>query len=436
MDIQEYLDRVTGQIRNKKARELTVNELQAHIEDQAAAYENSGCSPEEAALMAVKEMGDPVQVGMELDRLHRPQFPTGMVCFIMLISLISIMVQYNRTHAVFVLAGIGCMLGICLLDYTIVGKYGRFIAGAFLAVLTIAWKCSHLTINGASRWIQIGPAAMDGSVLVLLYLPLFGGILYAYRGQRYRCIFKILIWMLLPVLWVLRMPALSMALIMLLAETCMFGTALKDGWYHVSAGKTFLVTIICPSIAGLVCILRVFCLADYQKARLLAWITRSGPESYLFHSLHMVFSQVKLFGLSQSAMQSLKTIPEVKRDYVLVYMAARFGIVPVILFLIMIGLLFFWMYREIRKQKNCLGMMVGTGSITVITLQFILNITMLLGWVPMTNFSIPFLSYTGSGTLVTYIMTGLVLSIYRNKSIVRDPKPIRIVRRRQYISAD
>jgi cell division protein FtsW (lipid II flippase) len=54
----------------------------------------------------------------------------------------------------------------------------------------------------------------------------------------------------------------------------------------------------------------------------------------------------------------------------------------------------------------------------------------------MTNFSIPFLSYTGSGTLVTYIMTGLVLSIYRNKSIVRDPKPIRIVRRRQYISAD
>ena len=286
MEIQEYLDQVKGQIRNKKARELTANELQAHIEDQAAAYENSGCSPEEAALMAVKEMGDPVQVGMELDRLHRPQFPTGMVCFIMLISLISIMVQYNRTHAVFVLAGIGCMLGICLLDYTIVGKYGRFIAGAFLAVLTIAWKCSHLTINGASRWIQIGPAAMDGSVLVLLYLPLFGGILYAYRGQRYRCIFKILIWMLLPVLWVLRMPALSMALIMLLAETCMFGTALKDGWYHVSAGKTFLVTIICPSIAGLVCILRVFCLADYQKARLLAWITRSGPESYLSPCSH------------------------------------------------------------------------------------------------------------------------------------------------------
>ena len=93
MEIQEYLDQVKGQIRNKKARELTANELQAHIEDQAAAYENSGCSPEEAALMAVKEMGDPVQVGMELDRLHRPQFPTGMVCFIMLISLISIMVQ-------------------------------------------------------------------------------------------------------------------------------------------------------------------------------------------------------------------------------------------------------------------------------------------------------------------------------------------------------
>ena len=429
MEIQEYLDRVAGQIRNKKARELTANELQAHIEDQAAAYEKIGWSPEEATLMAVKDMGDPVQVGMELDRLHRPQFPTGMACFILFISLISVMVQFNRMHALFVLAGIGCMLGICLLDYTIIGKYGRCIAGVFLAALIIAWKCSHLTVNGASRWIRIGPAAMDGSVLVLLYLPLFGGILYAYRGQGYRCIFKILIWMLLPVLWVLRMPALSMALIMLLAETYMFGAALKEGWYHVSAGKTFLVAVICPFIAALVCILRFFHLADYQKDRLLAWITHSGPESYLLHSLHLVFTQVRLLGLSQSAMQSLERIPDVKQDYVLAYMAARFGIVPVILFSVMMGLLLWWMYRGIRKQKNCLGMMVGTGSITVITLQFILNITMLLGWVPMTTSSTPFLSYTGSGTLVTYIMTGFVLSIYRNKNIVRDPKPAYIVRR-------
>ena len=128
-------------------------------------------------------------------------------------------------------------------------------------------------------------------------------------------------------------------------------------------------------------------------------------------------------------MQSLERIPDVKQDYVLAYMAARFGIVPVILFSVMMGLLLWWMYRGIRKQKNCLGMMVGTGSITVITLQFILNITMLLGWVPMTTSSTPFLSYTGSGTLVTYIMTGFVLSIYRNKNIVRDPKPAYIVRR-------
>ena len=30
---------------------------------------------------------------------------------------------------------------------------------------------------------------------------------------------------------------------------------------------------------------------------------------------------------------------------------------------------------------------------------------------------------------MTYIMTGFVLSIYRNKSIVRDPKPVRIVKK-------
>ena len=69
--IQEYLDSVKAQIRWKRARPLVRQELTHHLEDQRAAFAAEGCENVEG--LAVEEMGDPVAVGVELDRIHRPK---------------------------------------------------------------------------------------------------------------------------------------------------------------------------------------------------------------------------------------------------------------------------------------------------------------------------------------------------------------------------
>ncbi len=47
-------------------------ELTAHLEDHAAALEARGLSPEEAAAQAVTAMGEPEELGRQLDRAHPP----------------------------------------------------------------------------------------------------------------------------------------------------------------------------------------------------------------------------------------------------------------------------------------------------------------------------------------------------------------------------
>ena len=73
MKKEEYLHLVTDQIRCKKARPDVKTELEAHIMDQMEDYRNEGMEEQEAMERAILEMGDPVEVGVELDRIHRPK---------------------------------------------------------------------------------------------------------------------------------------------------------------------------------------------------------------------------------------------------------------------------------------------------------------------------------------------------------------------------
>ena len=57
------------------AKRLAREELTAHLEDHAAALEEKGISAEEAAVQAVEAMGDPEEIGRQLDRCHSPLLP-------------------------------------------------------------------------------------------------------------------------------------------------------------------------------------------------------------------------------------------------------------------------------------------------------------------------------------------------------------------------
>ena len=79
MDKKKYIQTVTEQIRCKRALPLVTKELEGHIEDQKSDYMKAGMNAEEAEEAAVLEMGDPVEVGVEMDRIHRPKMAWKMI---------------------------------------------------------------------------------------------------------------------------------------------------------------------------------------------------------------------------------------------------------------------------------------------------------------------------------------------------------------------
>ena len=77
MNKDEYLKILTDQIRCTMARPEVARELGDHIEDQTRAFMSEGMSRQEAEKAAVKEMGNPVETGVELDKIHCPKMPWG-----------------------------------------------------------------------------------------------------------------------------------------------------------------------------------------------------------------------------------------------------------------------------------------------------------------------------------------------------------------------
>lgn len=92
--MEEFIRNITEQIRCVRAREAVAKELSDHILDQAAAYEEKGEEHETALGLAIREMGDPVAIGVELDRIHRPQTDVKMIVMVLLFSIGGMLIQY------------------------------------------------------------------------------------------------------------------------------------------------------------------------------------------------------------------------------------------------------------------------------------------------------------------------------------------------------
>lgn len=104
-----YCDKVCSLIRRPSAREAARKELLAHLEDHAAILEERGIPADLAARQAVESMGDPYELGRQLDRCHSPLIPKLSRIFVLLalaVLLLSLIIGYRNDTGIFALTGL------------------------------------------------------------------------------------------------------------------------------------------------------------------------------------------------------------------------------------------------------------------------------------------------------------------------------------------
>jgi cell division protein FtsW (lipid II flippase) len=433
MNMEEYIRTLTEQIRCVKARDGVADEIRNHITDQTQAYEQEGMLKSEALEEAVKQMGDPVETGVELDHIHRPRLEWKMLILIGILSVFELLVQYSignysksmtafQNQCIYTVIGFLVMLFIYFVDYTFIAKFS---VALFLMYTTYFVLFSRFGIVSSGTKQQL-------IMPIYLYVPIMAGILYRYRGTSYMGVLKNIFFMLVPVILSVRIiPSISTGFNMSIIFFAMLFFSVWKNWFKVNkkatlgflAGAALLLPVLLITVGY------YFLFAGYQKMRLMALIYPSKYQDFNYTMLTVkeVIQGSQLFGKSSNIEESIVGfLPTVPTEYVFTHLVSCYGIMAGIFIIILLVVLIYKVFHISIRQKNQLGMMIGIGCGLVFFVECIEYVLMNLGIGISNGGFLPFFSYGRNTIMIHYILLGMLLSIYRYKNILVEKRNLNI----------
>lgn len=418
--VQDFLGRVCKQVRARALHPEIREELLGHIEERTELLMLEGNAEEPAVQEAVKQMGDPGDIGKSLHLAHRPQLDWKLLVLLALLSLIGLFgalsVDYGGTEfmsdfferkAWFFGIGLILLIGLYFLDYRKLKKYSGVLFFITLCLMALT-EFYGTNINGANLYLHVGPIVipMLGTVSAFLLLLAGAGMKPAGQWGQWEGVLQILYRGVLPVFlygWSDSMVYLFVYVLGFLVLT----------WTTKKNVKQFAVLTVLPFI---VLAYILFSKRFYIMWRLEGLADREGPGGYFMRVIADAVSSAGWFGQSFAAPNP--GIPYVYSDSIYPYLIYCFGW----LFGISVGmivLLFLARMWSISKAlHDSYGKNIVTGVIVVMGLRLLIPIIMGFGVVPLISLDFPFISYGGVNNMLDFAIVGLLLSIYRRKNMI------------------
>ena len=411
--LRGWLNSATGQMRWKRARPVAAKELADHLTDQYEAFLDEGMDEDAAAEATAREMGDAVETGTLLDRAWRPRPDWVMLGIVLLVAAVGLMVQYvlrphNDLEWYMLLghyvAGTICLFFGYFLDYTIFGRHCKLLYTLWCVV-------GLLMLFGPLQRIQSG-ANISLRRWVWFFPVLFAGVLYSQRGKGTAGIRNCLLYML--GMWFFTMFAPSTAALCVLTVVCC-GMLFAAVWRGVFGKRTGgrLVLALLPVLMIAAYAVYLFC--SYAEAR---------KQIYLFFNPFLdpsgdgwqgVMARNFMFGQPGEQGQGVLSIwlPDAAEDWLLMVSKIQFGWLGFAILLGLEVLFLVWGFRLARRQTGLLARSLCMGVMLTFALQTALYVLQNFGFMLLSAYGLPLLSYGANYLLQTMFLLGVLLSAQR-----------------------
>lgn len=412
--MEEYLNNLLDQIRCKKAHAAIREELESHISDQIEDNMKAGMTREEAEKAAVCDMGDPVTTGISLDQIHRPKMARQMIVLMAVIMFAGVLIHWMMGAPVAcmqTLSGFCLMFFICHLDYTRIAAIAKVIAAGIILVgiyaLFFGVRFGGNIFVASLLWFRISMFSF-----LMLYVPVYGAILYSYYGEGYKGLVKAALWAVPPLFIALMMSILTLFLILSVCMVSLLVLAVVKKWFQVKQKRVVIgAAILVLAITGILQIAN----APYQMDRIRNFLAGDVESNYVTKVLKNCFSGSILIG---KGVEELKTtLPDYNNSFILAYLTGTYGYIICAAVCAVLVLLIVAIFSIVFRQKNQLGMMMGFGSGMILFTNIAINLLENFGILPTSQTFLPFFSKGGSCMYVCYILMGVILSVYRYKDV-------------------
>ena len=320
--------------------------------------------------------------------------------------------KFVKAQGIFFLVGLFLIYLFLKIDINFLKKKSNLILlGCFLLLVLVLIPGIGTIRNGSRSWFGIGGFGIQPSEFSKIGLIIYTSKYLANNNKLMRSIKQ----GVLPILLVI---GTFLLLIMLEPD---FGTAMVITLTLVviiftsGVKLSFFANIGIVGILGIVALIIV---APYRMARIVSflnpWSDPLGSGFQIIQSLYAIGPGGLLGqGFLQSRQKSFY-LPEPQTDFIFSIISEEFGILGVI---IVCSLFFIIFYRSIKialHQSDLFKKYLVFGLAFGIIIQAILNLSVVIGLIPVTGVTLPFLSYGGSSLLVSMASIGIILNISKH----------------------
>ena len=286
-------------------------------------------------------------------------------------------------------------------------------------VLVAATLVIGSTVNGASRWLVLGPVQIQPTELVKPFVVLQGAVLFSHWRR---------IGLDQKLLWL----AIFAGLILLILKQPNLSTAALTGlllWLMALAAGLPLTLLLGAAGAGGLLGTASIAINTYQRLRVTSfldpWKDAQGNGYQLVQSLLAIGSGGPFgqgFGLST---QKLQYLPIQTTDFIFAVYAEEFGFVGCLMFLLFLAAFAFVGLRVALACRSNQHRLVAIGCTALLVGQSILNIAVASGAIPTTGLPLPMVSYGGNSLLMSLFVAGLLIRCGLESSGLETARPRR-----------
>ena len=323
-----------------------------------------------------------------------------------------------RTMLIAVGVGLILCLLISFLDYEVIIRLWPLIAIFCILIMCalFKWGVAPNARQDARSWFDLKIFFFQPSELVKIgFIITFAVHLDAVKDHvsKFTTVLLLGIHALIPIGLVMGTGDDGSALIFMLM---FLGMMLAAGvhWGYFAAGFA-AVAVAFPAIWALG---DKFILNQDQKNRFLAILY---PDLYAKHEAFQQNRGIGAIGSGQFFGQGLfngnytqsAAVPESENDFVFTVAAEELGFIGAIAVLVLLAAIILRIVINGKRANDNASYLMCMGMASMLTAQVIINIGMVLQWLPVIGITLPFFSAGGSSNLCVYIGIGLMMSIYR-----------------------
>jgi len=292
-------------------------------------------------------------------------------------------------------------------DYRFLKSVGNILYGLLLILLFLVIILGEVKY-GARRWIDLGLFSFQPSEIGKILFAVFLAKFMSSRGEQFgwRDLLISIWWLALPFLLVVWQPDLGTALVFVVIWGVMI--------YVSPLSRRYIGVMITLVLLALPLIW--FGMHDYQRNRILTFIEPSrDPYGAGYNVLQ---SQIAVGsggwwgqGLGRGWQSQLHFLPVAYSDFAFAVLAEEFGFVGSVVVLICFAYVVWYVWRVGFQATDQFGFYLAVGLGAMFLFQFIVNIAMNIGIMPVTGIPLPLISSGGTSILTYFYLLGLVYSI-------------------------